>query len=137
VDAEQVLAARNVEAANTDRLLIEAQRAARILKETVVAGSVFSELMAEVCPRCELDIGSERRVSEIEQNLCMVCARKHGDAGKDADDTLKRAEAAVEQLSSLRQDAVAAATAAASQVQTTEQASARARQEARDAEPRR
>jgi hypothetical protein len=135
LDAEQVLATRNVETANADRLLLEARRAARILKETVVAGSVFSELKAEVCPRCELDIGSERRASEVEENVCMVCGRKHGDASQDAGEALERAELAVERLSSLHQDAVVAATAAASQVQATERALARARQEALDAEP--
>jgi septum formation topological specificity factor MinE len=135
LDAEQALAVRTTEVDDADRLLTEGRRAARVLKETVAAGAVFSELKAEACPRCELDIGSDRRASEAEESLCMVCGRKHQDAPHDARDALERAEATVLELTSLHADAVAAAAAAASQAKASEHALSNARREARDSEP--
>lgn len=135
LDAAQILATRHAEAQAAERALIEARRAARIVKETTAAGSIFSELRAEVCPRCELDIGSDRRRSEVDDQLCMVCGRKHDDSGIDAHEAQQRAESNAEQLSSLHQDALAAAVAAAARATAAEEALSRARREARDAEP--
>lgn len=133
--AGEAVAAADTEVRATDRLLIEAKRAARILQETIVAGSVFSELTAEICPRCELSIDGDRRRSEAEQSLCMVCGRRHEDAGTDASDALAQATASVERLTSVHRDAVAAATAAGTAASLAEQALRRARQRAREAEP--
>jgi hypothetical protein len=99
--AQRILATRKEEVADIERALVVAKRNARVLEETEAAGSIFSELKAEVCPRCELDIDADRRQREAEQNVCMVCGRTHGPPELEAQHVLSEAKSKVEELEAL------------------------------------
>lgn len=134
VAAQQISAARRADADGAERLVGEARRGVVALQETIVAGAVFSELKAELCPRCEVMIGEDRRTAEAAQNLCSVCARPHGDPQVDAVEALSAAEARVAELEQLHYEVMARAAAAADQENAAAAALVRAEKEQADAQ---
>ena len=115
VAAQQVAAERQKDADGAARLVTEARRSVVALQETVVAGAVFSELKAELCPRCELTIDDDRRNAEAAENVCSVCNRPHGDPQIDAVEALAGAETRLTELEQLHAEADARAAVAADQ----------------------
>ena len=101
LQAQRTVATNEEEFADVERGLVLAKRSARVLEETEVAGNIFSELKAEVCPRCELEIGEDRRQQENEGNVCMVCGRTHAPPAVEAQQALASANQKVEELSVL------------------------------------
>jgi hypothetical protein len=135
VAGQAIAEERRKELQDAEDLVLGAQRTLRIWRETVAAGAVFSELKADVCPRCELDIGAERREAEVEGQVCMVCNRPHGTPEVEAEQALAAAKQRLEELEETRDSAKQRAATAATAEKAAAAALDKARARQRAAEP--
>lgn len=133
--AEDIERARAQDLQDAEALVVNRRRALRIVKETVSAGAVFSELKAELCPRCEVGIGEERREAEVKQNVCMVCGRVHDQPTENAEYAINDAEQLIQEAERQRDEVKEAAAQALEQATRARERSEAARKKQRAAEP--
>jgi len=76
LDLEQRLARAEADATELDRLATADERAARDLRENIVATQFFNGLQPVCCPRCETRVSSERLKRESADLSCSLCAEE-------------------------------------------------------------